>query len=379
MPRRKPKLIRRRALRIEQESEHPVYMFALTGEEIQLIADISRVSRSTNGRLLGYQRPEVRRHIQNIVEYLNSEQVLFPHAIILALSSKASFQIGRGPKAGDPLTDVGVITIPLPKDGEVKPAWVVDGQQRVAALSKSKRGELPVPVTVFIADDVATQRDQFLRINSARPLPRSLITELLPEISAVLPANLATRKIPSSICDYLNQDAESPFCGLIRRPSLNREQRRRAVITDTSIIRMLEESIENPAGCLFAYRDIGAGKTDFEGILKVLYLYWGTVREIFPDAWGKNPTKSRLMHGAGIRSMGKLMDRMMSSVDSGKGKAKKEIRSYLGAIKPSCRWTRGAWEELGGLPWNGVQNTPSHIRGLSSVLVRAHMSGRGWM
>ena len=77
---RKRRSIRRRALRIHQESEHPLFMFALTGDEILEIAEISRLSRGKNGRLLGYQRPEVRRHIQNIVEYLNSDEVLFPNS-----------------------------------------------------------------------------------------------------------------------------------------------------------------------------------------------------------------------------------------------------------------------------------------------------------
>jgi len=88
---RNPRAIRRRALRINQESRHPIFMFALTGAEILQIAEISRLSRSGNGNLIGYQRPEVRRHIQNIVEYLNSDDVLFPNSIILALSSAASF------------------------------------------------------------------------------------------------------------------------------------------------------------------------------------------------------------------------------------------------------------------------------------------------
>ena len=39
-----------------------------------------------------------------------------------------------------------------------------------------------VPVNAFIADDVPSQRDQFLRVNNTRPLPRGLITELLPEV-----------------------------------------------------------------------------------------------------------------------------------------------------------------------------------------------------
>ncbi|MFN9292696.1 MAG: DGQHR domain-containing protein, partial [Planctomyces sp.] len=84
--------IRRRALRIEQDPKHPLYLFTMTGAQLLEIADISRVSRDAAGKLLGYQRTEVKKHVQNIVDYLNSGNVLFPNAIILALSSDVKFQ-----------------------------------------------------------------------------------------------------------------------------------------------------------------------------------------------------------------------------------------------------------------------------------------------
>jgi hypothetical protein len=59
-------IIRRRALRLTQNDAHPLYVFALTGEELLAIADISRISRNDAGKLIGYQRPEVRRHVQDI-------------------------------------------------------------------------------------------------------------------------------------------------------------------------------------------------------------------------------------------------------------------------------------------------------------------------
>ncbi len=50
-----------------------------------------------------------------------------------------------------------------------------------------------MPVSAFIANDIDTQRDQFLRVNSTKPLPRGLISEALPDASTILPANLAAR------------------------------------------------------------------------------------------------------------------------------------------------------------------------------------------
>src|SRR5262245_40768731 len=133
------KYLRRRALRLLQDESHPLYSFSLTGEELLAIAAVSRLSRGDTGKLIGYQRPEVKRHVKDIVAYLNGEHVLFPNSIILALSSAVRFTSSRGPEVDDGCAVAGTIQIPLPTGAEKKPAWIVDGQQRVLALSKSKR------------------------------------------------------------------------------------------------------------------------------------------------------------------------------------------------------------------------------------------------
>ena len=371
------KIIRRRALRVEQDPAHPLYLFSLTGDELLAIADISRISRNDAGKLIGYQRPEVKRHVQDIVSYLDGEKVIFPNSVILALSSVVRFRSSRGPGARDGLSTSGVLEIPLPRASQAKPAWIVDGQQRAIALSKSKHRGFPIPVNAFVADEVDLQRDQFLRVNNAKPLPRGLITELLPEVSSPLPPKLAAKKIPSAICDWLNRSESSPFFGLIRRASTPRADKSQTIITDTSIVKMLEESLTHPTGCLFPYRNIATGETDFEGICAVLVAYWTAVKKVFPDAWGKPPEKSRLMHGAGVRAMGRLMDRIMPAIDANSHKAVELVERELRRIAPGCRWTSGTWDDMNDLPWNEVENVPRHIRLLSSVLVRAYVPAKG--
>src|ERR1700744_1805262 len=247
MAKRKPSSLRRRALRIEQCEGHPLYLLCLTGEEVLAIADISRVSRDEAGKLLGYQRAEVKRHVQGIVDYLNSDNILFPNSLILALSSRVRFIASRGPHVRDGLVVAGTLEIPLPRQGGRKPGWIVDGQQRALAISKSRRKGLLVPVNAFIADDVEIQRDQFLRVNNTKPLPRGLISELLPEVSTPLPATLEARKIPAAVCDLLNRDPSSPFHQLIRRSSSPAAVRAKAIISDTSIIKLVQESITSPS------------------------------------------------------------------------------------------------------------------------------------
>jgi DGQHR domain-containing protein len=172
-------------------------------------------------------------------------------------------------------------------------------------------------------------------------LPKGLITELLPEVSSPLPAKLSAKKIPSAICDWLNHSEESPFFGLIRRASTPKADKPQTIITDTSVVKMLEESLTHPTGCLFPYRNIATGETDFEGICSVLVTYWSAVKKVFPDAWGKPPEQSRLTHGAGIRAMGRLMDRIMPAIDANGHKAIDQVARELGRIAPACRWTSG--------------------------------------
>lgn len=366
--------LRKRALRISQDPKHPLYLFSLTAEELVKIAEISRVSRDDEGKLIGYQRPEVQRHIENIVEYLDGDSVIFPNSIILALSSEVSFKESRGPKIDNGSGVPGSLEIPLPLNGHLKPAWIVDGQQRTMALVRSKRNDLPIPVNAFVADTVDLQRDQFLRINNTKPLPKGLIDELLPEVDTILPANLNARKAPSALCDLLNSDPESPFKGIIRRASSSGKRTGREVVTDTVLINMLQESFQS-SGSLNPFRNVAAGTTDFEGVRSVLNAYWGTVKEAFPEAWGLSAEKSRLMHGAGIRAMGRLMDRIMFMVDVNSPQSAIYVRKEIERIKPYCHWTSGVWDEL-GLRWNEVQNIPSHIRLLSNFLIRTYINLR---
>ena len=118
----------------------------------------------------------------------------------------------------------------------------------------------------------------FLRVNNTRPLPRGLITELLPEVSTNLPPRLAAKKIPSAVCDWLNQHAESPFHGLIRRASSAESPAQ--VVTDTGVVKMIADSLHSPSGCLFPYRNIATGETDLDGICAVLVAYWKAVRNV---------------------------------------------------------------------------------------------------
>jgi DGQHR domain-containing protein len=364
-----------RALHTRQGKEMDVYSFFIRGADITRIADISRIGRDDKDALHGFQRPEIRSHVKGIVEYLNQGSVLFPNAIILALSTDIHFAASRGTKAiGDEgISQSGTLTIPIYEEGK-KAAWIVDGQQRSLALSQSENSDIAVPVVGFVSDRVEVQREQFILVNKARPLPSRLINELLPVTSdRFLPRELSIRKVPSELCNLLNRDPDSPFHKLIKRPS-DGSSHTEAVITDSSVIGMIRNSINNPLGALASLRLNGAGRdsADLEPMYSLLLNYWKAVKSVFSDSWGLDPRQSRLMHSAGILAMGVLMDRIYAG--AGTQKDVKFLEQELRKVAPFCRWTSGTWDGL-GLEWNEIQNTTRDIRRLQSALVLAYGKG----
>lgn len=369
-------VIERRALRIEQNPGIPLYLFALAAEEVALVADVARIARNDAGKLIGYQRAEVRNHVKQILDYLNSGDVLFPNGLILALPDTVHFKSSRGPTTTDGLATAGTLVITYPADPEApRPAWIVDGQQRSRALSQTANTRIPIPVAGFVAPTVEVQRDQFLRVNTVAPLPSNLVTELLPEVISAPSPRLAKRRMPSALVDVLNREPESPFFGMIKRASSDGDDLRKAVVVDTGLVEAIRESLDSPSGVLFPYWNMATGSTDTESILRILITYWSAVRDVFPEAWGKPARRSKLMGGVGIRAMGRLMDRVMAQIDANDPQAPALARREVARIKDACHWTSGTWPEI-GLPWNELQNVSRHISALSNFLARTYLAAR---
>ena len=363
-----------RALHTTQGKGLDVYAFFVKGSDIVRVADISRIERDPSDELKGFQRPEIRQHVKGIVDYLNQGEVLFPNAIILALSPDVKFVASRGTKpAGDSrVSESGTLTLPIYAEGR-RVAWIVDGQQRSLALSQAQHKELAVPVIGFVSDRLSVHREQFILVNKAKPLPTRLINELLPETAAfALPRDLVARKVPAELVSTLNQDPASPFFRLVKRASDRGASE--AVVTDTALLSLVKSSLTNPLGALAPFKSIGRDSGgDVAGMYRILTTYWSAVKAVFPHAWGKDPKQSRLMHSAGLMAMGLLMDAIYARLPPTADVA--AVQRELAKVAPSCRWTKGTWETL-GLAWNEVQNTPPHIKKLQDTLVRAYAASK---
>jgi DGQHR domain-containing protein len=363
-----------RALHTTQGEGLDVYAFFIKGGDIVRVADISRIERDAADELKGFQRPEIRQHVKGIVDYLNQGDVLFPNAIILALAPDVKFAASRGSKpAGDArVSESGTLTLPIYEEGR-RVAWIVDGQQRSIALSQAQHKGLAVPVIGFVSDRLSVQREQFILVNKAKPLPTRLINELLPETATfVLPRDLVARKVPAELVRTLNQDPASPFFRLVKRASDRGASE--AVVTDTALLSLIKSSLSNPLGALAPFKAVGReGGGDVAGMYRILKTYWSAVKAVFPDAWGKDPKQSRLMHSAGLMAMGLLMDAIYARLPPNSEVA--AVQREIEKVAPSCRWTKGTWEAL-GLAWNEVQNTAPHVKKLQDTLVRAYAASK---
>ncbi|WP_400766974.1 DGQHR domain-containing protein DpdB [Methylosinus sporium] len=354
-----------RAVRTEQ-AEKAVYAFFIAGADLLRIAEISRVHRDAEGSLQGFQRKGIKSHVQAITEFLDQGPVLFPNAIILAISPRARFTQARGEKPGGDIRacEAGTLRIPLASDGS-KAAWIVDGQQRSIALSRAQNKSFPVPVVAFVSEELSVHREQFIIVNKAKPLDPRLINELLPEVDTAFPRDLSSRRIPSELVNLLQTSSDSPFQGLIKRLS---EESSTAVVTDATLVKAIRNSINSALGSLAPYKATGDCVADVDAMYRVLIAYWSAVRSVFPEAWGRPPTESRLMHSAGIEAMSLLMDRIMSRAAPGTD-LQLHADSALRRIAPHCRWTYGRWTEL-QRNWNEIQNVGSDIKLLSGHLAR---------
>jgi DGQHR domain-containing protein len=357
------KILRVPAIEVRQ-GKRILYTLAIDGKTIADVATVSRIKRSEDGTLAGYQRPEVLSHIQEIRNYIESESPMIPNAIVVAFDSRVTFVAAKGPQTH--YSRMGELVIPIDPswNPEQRPGFVVDGQQRLAAVRDAEVDSFPICVSAFITDDLSEQTEQFILVNSTKPLPKGLIYELLPGTDAALPSLLARRRLPAGILSRLNRDDASPLKGLIQtatNPS--------GAIKDNSILKMLENSLSD--GVLYRVRQGMGDDADFEPMLGVLFGFWSAVSDVFESEWGLPPKRCRLFHGAGVVCLGFVMDAIADRYRSKGLPNKNQFIKDLTPLAPLCRWSDGHWDFGPGQQrkWNEIQNTSKDIQLLSNYLL----------
>ena len=357
------KELRLPAIEVRQSPLRTLYTFAVDAKIVAQFTTVSRIKRGADGDIAGYQRPEVLAHIEEIRNYVESESPMIPNAIVIAFDSRVRFIPHDGPSAT--YARPGVLVIPLDEAGveEDRPGFIVDGQQRLAAIRDASIDAFPICASAFITDDVRVHTEQFILVNSAKPLQKGLIYELLPGTDATLPNALLRRRLPAQLLARMNHDEASPLRGRVQTVTTPN-----GTIKDNSILRMLENSLSD--GVLYRLRE-GNSPNELEPMLGVLYSFWRAVALTFPEAWNEKPKRSRLVHGAGIISMGFVMDVIAERYRNKGVPTDKAFAKDLEVLKSSCRWTDGYWEFGPGMQrkWNDLQNTTKDIQLLANYLL----------
>jgi DGQHR domain-containing protein len=335
-------------VRAKQSDAHEVISIAARASEVLQFSKIDRAGRTKEGALSGFQRPQIASHISEIRDYLRTDDAVLPNPIVVAFVGNVELK----PLSGQ-IVEITIRT----NDGEEAPGFVVDGQQRLTALSGLPERDFEIFVSVLVCQDVEELRRQFVLINNTRPLPKALIYELLPGVKG-LPKRLTSRSFAAMLTERLNFDCDSSLRGMIYQHT-----NPAGIIRDTSLQKIIMQSMSDGAIREFpSEMQFGRGFT-------LISEFFAGVQKMFPDAWkGHNAKTSRLVHGAGIIAMGFVMETIAARHGASTAE---EFADGLKALKGRTAWTSGYWQfsETERVPWNAIENTPRQIMALAQHLV----------
>jgi len=334
------------ALTACQAPDHEVFMFAAEPKEVLKFAQIERVGRKDSGELKGFQRHQISSHIKDIRGYLGRDDALLPNAVIVAFLDGVNLK----------RSDDGRVEVEIDAN-EGPPGFVVDGQQRLTALAGLEKPGFQVFVSALVCKDYDELRQQFVFINSARPLPKTLIYELLPNVEG-LPERYTARRFAARVVERLNFNGATALRGQIRQHT-----NPGGVISDTAMQKLVMNSAAQGA-----VRDLIVHDDREDRAVALIDEFFTAVANVYGGEWtGMSPRHSRLRHGAGIVAMGFVMDLMYSNLGA---TTAEKFESGLELLKPFTAWTQGTWPILGyEVTWNHLQNTPQHVDILTRHLV----------
>lgn len=341
--------------------------FVARASDLQRFAVIDRIGRDGEGRLSGFQRPQIASHIREIRDYLESEDAILPNPIVVAFTSGVLVEMDMDMDGGPGCR----LTIDI---GKGPRGLVVDGQQRLSALLEMDK-DFEVFVSAVVCADEAELRRQFVLINNTRPLPKSLIYELLPGVDG-LPSRLSARSLAADLTARLNYDSGSSLKGAVHQHT-----NPGGVISDSAIQRVIMNSLSDGVMREFVARDdaeSAAGRC-----IDLVSNFYEAVSQVFPEAWLglHTPKTSRLVHGAGIVAMGYVME-VLALLDD--ARRTEDFERGLHCLVGRTAWTGGEWVFGPGdvRHWKAIQNVnrdivllAQHLIGIVRADIRARRAG----
>lgn len=392
-------------------AEVPPQRVTFVGIESSLRDGTSRFQFTCDGRLLrsfaridrldafsgeGQQRAEIKKHVQEIAKGItggtqvpNSVLLVFVEELTRTEPEEEDEELGGlfvfvrpksdwvevpSPTGGPSVQRFRFVEIDIPFrraafDGE-KPALLVDGQQRTAALALVSVDEVPafdLSVNAVVADETDAKR-VFQIANSTVKIATDFSLALLASMDEA-PGYLKSEKIRAGAVRKLAlADPDSPFHNLVRYPGAKVPG---AVVAYNSLFHV--------AGIFEAS---GLPVDDAQVLSELIKRGFNIVKEVWPDAWGKRPTESKLMHGAGLRALASVLTLKLEVAHSnGRDLASEdvwsEIRASIERLAAVVPWTEAAaaagprtatdnWKK----EIQNRQNTSQDISGLTTFLKR---------
>ncbi len=329
-----------------QNAKHQAIMITARASEVLSFASIARAGRDVDGALQGFQRPQIASHIEEIREYLRTDNAVLPNCIVVGFVKGIEIHARSD----------GCVDVSIEVDGE--PAGIViDGQQRLIALAGLPEKDFQLFVSLLVCADDEELRRQFVLLNSTRPLPKALIYELLPG-TAGLPSRYSSRSFAADLTERLNFDASSSLFGLIylhTNPG--------GIIRDTSMQTVIMRSHSDGA-----IRELPQSE-QLAGGFRLLSEFYGAVRSVFTQDWeGHTPETSRLIQGVGIQALGYVMELLVGREGA---QTHDEFAQGLSVLRGHTAWTSGSWQfsESERVPWDKLENTSRQVSRLAQHLV----------
>lgn len=290
------------------QGDREIFSLSVQGNEILDIASIDRIRRDDKGVLIGYQRVGISNHIKEISEYMNRADAILPNAIVVCFDDVVKFEeIADG---------MGYLIIPDNNEH----GWIVDGQQRATALYKAdglKNKTFSVTVNAFISSNAQVQKEQFMLVNNSKPLPKTLLNELMPNTVTALPKAMEEKRLPNLLIQELNRNEHSVFFNRIKTHTCPN-----GYIAENSLSQCIKSAISD--GFIFKYTANAITKRkehDVDSILHIINTYFTAVAELWSEDFNSKPKDSRLTHGIGFDTLFTILNYIEARIS-------KELLSY---------------------------------------------------
>jgi DGQHR domain-containing protein len=335
----------------------PLFVFAAPASEILSWARILRTADVPGAA----QRLENAAHIKSIRSYVAAAAFnIIPTSVTLAVDAgrfKLPGSVPKAAKQSDPIVTELTVQDPRSNKDEDKPAFVIDGQHRLRALSEFDE-EMPVLSTIILGASKLERALNFVVINNkAKRVASDLVRAIVAELQGpdqerlkerLVAVGLTLGSYPSAL-EVLGRNPDSPFCKLIDW-DINRDGTKRIKP------QALENSLRIILGNLQA-----PDRLDIDDAVELLSAMWHGVI----GAWGRTKPawsheNSKLVDKAGLVAVTEfLVERLNLKMEEGFDISDPE------AVQKFCKGVMSSVPaDFWILPWNKKELDTSAGRSL---------------